>query len=139
MSATLPTTPAGPIQDHTYAGYRFLYCHACHLVICPGTTLSRHLSRLHRSISCSQQKHAVNHFTTLLALTGQSDYSRPPLPPDHSQPVPFLPTYEGYACSKDNCRFLTQNYNCLASHLNKAHILYRDARAPFIRCVTLQS
>ncbi len=138
-TTTLPTAPAVLIQDHTYAGYRFLYCHACHLVVCPAVALSKHLSTQHRSISCNQRKHVVSHFTALLALVAQPEHGRPPLPPDHSQPVPFLPTYRGFACGKDGCRFLTQNYHCLMRHLNKAHALYGDARTPFIHCVALQS
>jgi hypothetical protein len=140
MSAPLPASAStGPIQDHTYADYRFLYCHACHLVVCPAVALSRHLSTQHRSISCDERKHVVSHFTALLALVAQPEHGRPPLPPDRSQPVPFLPTYRGFACGKDGCRFLTQNYHCLMRHLNKAHALYGDARTPFIHCVALQS
>lgn len=137
-TTTLPATLAVPIQDHTYAGYRFLYCHTCHFVVFQAG-LREHLRKIHKTLPHSQRKQILDQFTALLDVVTQSDHARHPLPPDHSPPIPYLPTYEGLACGHDNCRFLSRNHTCLRKHLNADHARYRGACAPFIHQVTLQS
>ena len=138
MSATaLPTAaPAVLIQDHTYAGYRFLYCHACHFVVFQAG-LPEHLRKVHRTLPYSQRRQILDQFATLSDLISQSEHAIYPLPPDHSPPILYLPTHKGFTCGQDNCRFLSQNYDCLRKHLNTHHALYRDTCTPFIHQVTL--
>jgi hypothetical protein len=125
MSTTaLPTAaPAVLIQDHEYAGYRFLYCHACHFVVFQAGLL-KHLRKIHRTLPRSQRKQILNRFAALSDVISRSDHARHPLPSDHSPPIPYLPTYGGLSCGHDNCRFLSQSYECLRKHLNAHHALH---------------
>lgn len=136
-TTTIPATLAVLIQDHTYAGYRFLYCHACHSIVFQAGLL-RHLQRLHRTLPHSQRKLIRDQFAALSDIISQSDHARLPLPPDRSLPLPCLPTYSGLACGRHRCRFLSRSYDCLRQHLNADHAIYRDACAPFIHQVSLQ-
>ena len=140
MSTTTlpPAAPAVPIQDHTYAGYRFLYCHACHFVVFQAG-LPEHLRKIHRTLPRSQRRQILDQFAALSDVVSRSEHATHPLPPDHSPPIPYLPTYEGFTCGQDDCCFLSQSYDCLMKHLNSRHALYRGACAPFVHRVTLQS
>jgi hypothetical protein len=130
--------PAALVQDHTYAGYRFLYCHACHSVVFQAGLLG-HLRRVHTTLSHKQRLQIIGQFTTLSSIVSQLEHAAHPLPPDQSPPIPYLPMHEGFACSQDGCRFLSQNRDCIRKHLNADHALFRGACAPYIQQVTLQS
>ena len=137
-SPPLTTELALLIQLHTYASYPFLYCHTCHSVVFQ-SGLPAHLRRHHDALPREQRRQIISQFTAISGIVSQSEHAARPLPADRSPPIPYLLTHDGFACGSSDCRFLSRNRARLRDHLNTAHALYRDACAPFILSVTLQS
>ncbi len=125
-----PTIFPGLIEH--FPEYSVLYCHPCHHVYFP-TQIQSHLFRTHQVPI--QQRRLVSQHCQALAVA-QSDATLA-LRLDLSLPVPFLPTWDGFACHQ--CRFYTRNRGVMRGHVNTAHQLRRAACRASYHPVKLQS
>ena len=129
-----------PIIKYAYAGHRILYCKSCSSIVFPAT-LRRHLGDMHSSLSVKVRRQIASFYEADIDdLVSKDTHAALPLPQDDSPPLPFLPTYSGFACGYiDSCRFLTRSYKMIRCHLNDEHGIYRADCPSHIRHVHLQS
>jgi hypothetical protein len=132
----------GSVRLYSVDRHSFLYCCDCYCVLLP-QSLTERLTRFHKGLSCVQRKQVVLCYTALTKdkndLITRHEQIIQLLQPDYSLPLPFLPTYSGFACAFNNCRFLSQSYKLLRVHLNNTHVLSGAACAPYMQPVSLQS
>jgi hypothetical protein len=124
--SSMQLPPHCPVIKYAYAGHCILYCKPCSSIVFTAT-LRRHLGDIHSGLPVKlRQQIASVYEADIDDLVSKDAHAALPLPQDNSSPLPFLPTYSGFACGYiDGCRFLTRSRGMIRSHLNQEHGIYR--------------